>query len=110
MCLVITICGVQCFCEAGFFGDVVTMPSGLQRRTCDRASDAFADMDAASVAWDTFGEGYQRTLESTADVFIGHLTPGETSAEFAMQGKTTSWIAMGMRSVGYAFANSCLCL
>ena len=93
---------VQCFCEAGFFGDVVTMPSGIQRRTCDRASEAFGAMDIASIAWDTFGEGYQRSLTSSADVFSGHLNPSDDTVEFAVQGKTTSWIAMGMRSVGCA--------
>ena len=93
---------VQCFCEAGFFGDVVTMPSGIQRRTCDRASEAFGNMDIASVEWDTFGEGYQRSLTSSADVFSGHLNPSAEAVEFAIQGKTTSWIAMGMRSVGCA--------
>ena len=80
----------------------MTMPSGMQRRTCDRASEAFGDLDAASVEWATFGEGYQRSLTSSADVFMGHLNPGVDTVEFAMQGQTTSWIAMGIRSVGCA--------
>ena len=89
---------VQCFCEAGFFGDVVTMPSGMQRRTCNRASTLM--LDAATVTWENFGEDYNRSIPSTTDNFAAHLNPGETEVEFAMQGKTTSWVSMGMRSAG----------
>ena len=89
---------VQCFCEAGFFGDVVTMPSGMQRRTCDRASTL--TLDAATLTWETFGEDYNRSIPSASDNFAAHLNPGTTDVEFAMQGKTSSWVAMGRRSAG----------
>jgi hypothetical protein len=95
---------VQCFCEAGYFGDIVIHPSGLQRRTCNRTSQL--TLDAAAVTWETFGEGYTRTLESPGDWFKAHLTPNGESLEVAMQGKTTSWIAWGVRSL-YAAVGLC---
>lgn len=89
----------QCFCQAGFFGDVVTRPSGMQVRTCTRASELTLD----TAALDTFGEeGYTRSFDSPEGTFSAYVAPGNDTFEFAMKAQTTSWLALGMRSVGEA--------
>lgn len=89
---------MQCFCEAGFFGDIETRPSGLQVRTCSRASELQLDV----AALDTFGEEYPRSWESPEQTFTAYAAPGNDTFEFAMKADTASWLALGLRSVGCA--------
>eukprot|EP00892_Ulva_mutabilis_P010891 jgi/Ulvmu1/8174/UM040_0071.1 len=92
----------QCFCEAGFFGDVTTRPSGMQVRTCNRASEL--TLDTAALEWETFGEEYARSLDASGGTFSAYINPGNDTFEFAMKAQTASWVALGMRSVAAADA------
>lgn len=96
---------MQCFCEAGFFGPVMTRPSGMQVRNCNRASEL--TLDAAAIDFDTFGEEYLRSLDSTSGSFSAYMNPGNDTFEFAMKANTTSWVALGLRSVACAPSLRC---
>lgn len=90
---------VQCFCEAGFFGDVETRPSGLQVRTCSRASGYTVPTGAT---FDNFLDAYNTTLEATGGTFkAGVAVVNGTDVEVAMAAQTTSWVAIGMRATAY---------
>ena len=84
----------QCFCRAGFFGDVEASATGLERRVCDRASQLALDVNAL----DSFGEGYERSELST-DTFEMFWTVSGDSIEVAVKAMTTSWLGVGWRSV-----------
>jgi hypothetical protein len=83
----------QCFCEAGTFGAVFKAKSGFQRRVCNAASKL--KIDTASL--DTFGKEYKRT--ETAGPFSLFWSIRGDSIEVAMVGNTSSWVAVGWRSV-----------
>lgn len=91
---------VQCFCEAGFFGEVETRPSGLQVRTCTRASGYPVPTGAT---FDNFLEGYNTTWDSPGGTFqAGVAAVNGTDVEMAMAAQTTSWVALGVRAVACA--------
>lgn len=91
---------VQCFCEAGFFGEVETRPSGLQVRTCTRAS---AYTVPANATFENFLDGYNTTWESGGGSYkAGIAVVNGTDVEMAMAAQTTSWVAIGLRAVAYA--------
>lgn len=90
------ILALQCFCEAGFFGDVETRPSGLQVRTCTRASGYSV---LAGATFDNFLDAYNTTLEAPSGTFkAGLAVVNVTDVELAMAAQTTSWVALGMRA------------
>jgi hypothetical protein len=87
----------QCFCQVGKFGAVVVSPSGLARRVCNTTSSL--TIDKAALA--TFGSEYARSAAAagaTAPYEVFWQVKGN-SIEVAMKGNTTSWIAVGWRSV-----------
>eukprot|EP00892_Ulva_mutabilis_P012398 jgi/Ulvmu1/9530/UM053_0019.1 len=94
---------LQCFCEAGFFGAVETRPSGLQVRTCTRASD-YAVPAGATFA--NFLDAYNTTLEAPGGTFKAGVAPMGPSVEIAMAAQTTSWVAIGMRASAAAGAKA----
>lgn len=83
----------QCFCRAGFFGDVAASATGLERRVCNRATELVLDVNAL----DTFGEGYERS--ETTETFEMYWTVTGDAMEVAVKAMTTSWVGVGWRSV-----------
>jgi hypothetical protein len=83
----------QCFCEAGWFGAVSKSKSGMERRTCDKASAL--KIDTAKL--DMFGSEYNRT-EKSGPFSMFWAVKGSV-VEVAMVANTTSWVGVGWRSV-----------
>ena len=91
----------QCFCENGFFGATVASPTGLERRICDTPSAL--SIDETSLA--TFGAEYPNSRTSTGGTYEMYWQIVGDTIEVAMKAQTTSWLAVGWRSVECA---SCL--
>lgn len=94
---------MQCFCEAGAFGNAVASATGLERRVCDSAS-ALTLNTSNLVA---FGSEHKNMKESPGKTFKVWWTVSESSIEVAMKANTTSWIALGWRSVECAHSSAC---